>query len=173
MMKIGLFFLFAFCCQLGMAQENCPALPTQLRLFYIQRTGNSDTIVYDANLTADGGFNKTNPIHIYWHRSRGVKEELNYLQRTKGYGVKFSPSDRANEYLFRLVAYPQRWFRLLKDACGEPAVLLSMSGRDVYLNRIYIQLEPTAFGLKPTIHYIEIFGVDVQTGGMAYEKLVP
>ncbi len=173
MMKIGMFFLFCFCSQLVMAQENCPALPTGRRLFYMQRTGNSDTIVYDANLTASGGFNQRNPIHIYWHRSQGQTEELNYLQRTKGYGVKFSPSGRANEYLFQLVAYPQRWFRLLKDECGEPAVLLSVAGREVYLKRAYIHLEPAAFGLRPTIHYIEIFGVDTQTGEKAYEKLVP
>ncbi len=159
-----------------MAQENCaPFSESATRLFYIQRTGNSDTIVYDANTGDHGQFQKNNPVIIYWKRTdkNGLKEGLNYLQRTRAYGIKHVPAGSINEYYFHLIAYPQRNFLLKTDDCGHPAVLLTLAGKEAYVKRIFIDLEPAKLGLIPTIHYIEIFGVDVQTGEAVYEKLRP
>ena len=176
MMRLFIIFILSSGCYPLIAQENCaPFSESATRLFYIQRTGNSDTIVYDANTANNGQFQKNNPVIIYWKRSdkNGQKEGLNYLQRTRAYGIKHHPSGHANEYLFHLIAYPQRNFLLKNDDCGHPAVLLTLAGKEAYVKRIFIALEPTRFGLIPTIYYIEIFGVDVQTGEAAYEKLKP
>jgi len=173
-MRIYLLLLFVLSEFSLMAQEYCPPGEAS-RLFYIQRTGNSDTIVYDANLDANGRFQPNKPIDIYWRRAskNGQREELNYLQRTQAYGIKFVRSQSEEAYSFHLLAYPQRSFYLKKDDCGQPVVLLMLQGKEAYVQRIFIQLEPAKFGLKPTVHYIEIFGLHSQTGERLYEKVLP
>lgn len=158
------------------AQNTYPTPPdVSPRLFYIQRTGSPNTIVYDANIGADGLFSKDNPISVYWLRysEQGQRQDLNYLQRTLAYGVKWMPAGSVNEYIFHLVSYAQRNFRLKKDAQGRPVVALTLNGKEAYLKRVFVELEPTLLGLKPNIHYVEIFGVDARTGSLAYEKFVP
>ncbi len=158
------------------AQDNYPTPPDVApRLFYIQRTGSPNTVVYDANIGPDGLFLKDNPISVYWLRysDYGQRQDLNYLQRTLAYGVKCSATGAMNEYMFHLVSYAQRKFRLKKDSAGRPVVIMTLQGKDVYLKRVFIELEPTLFGLRPNIHFVEIFGVDVRTGAKAYEKFVP
>lgn len=144
-------------------------------LFYIQRTGSPNTVVYDANIGADGRFRQDQPVDVYWLRysEKGQRQDLNYLQRTLAYGVKSNMAETANEYMFHLVSYSQRKFRLKKNAQGRPVAVMMLNGKEVYLKRVFVELEPTLFGLKPNIHYVEIFGVEVQTGRSAYEKFIP
>ena len=172
MKKLFTLFLFGLYWTQLLAQDICPvSLAPAPRLFHIQRTGSPDTIVYDANTTPDGLFHKETPVRIYWKRApKGKVDELNYLQRTKGYGVKVIPANQANEFIFHLVSYSKRNIYLKKDDCGQPVAVLTMAGKEAYLQRMFIQMEP---GLKPTVHYIELFGVDVQTGYAVYEKVIP
>jgi len=158
------------------AQDNYPTPPDVFpRLFYIQRTGSPNTVVYDAKIGSDGQFQKDQPIDVYWLRysEYGQRQDLNYLQKTLAYGVKTSLADRTNEFIFHLVSYSQRKFRLKKNSQGKPVVVIMMKGKEAYLKRVFIELEPTLFGLKPNIHYIEIFGIDPQTGRQVYEKFIP
>lgn len=176
MKKLLSFLLLGFTSLQMEAQDSYPTPPDVFqRLFYIQRTGSPNTVVYDAKLGPDGQFQKDQPIDVYWLRfsESGQRQDLNYLQRTLAYGVKSSISESANEYIFHLVSYSQRKFRLKKNAQGRPVVIMMLNGKEAYLKRVFIELEPTLFGLKPNIHYVEIFGVEVQSGRAAYEKFVP
>ncbi|MEI6409010.1 MAG: DUF4833 domain-containing protein [Bacteroidota bacterium] len=176
-MKNYLFlFFFGFSLHSISAQMNYPTPPDVApRLFYIQRTGSPNTVVYDANIGADGLFQKDNPIHVYWlkYSENGRMQDLNYLQRNFAYGVKCSTSGSWNEYFFHIVSYAQRSFRLKKDAHGRPVVSLTMNGKEAYMKRVFVEIEPTLYGLRPVVHYVEIFGVDARTGAPTYEKFVP
>ncbi len=176
MKKLLLILFLGFSGLTIQAQDSYPTPPDVFqRLFYIQRTGSPNTVVYDAKIGADGQFQKDQPIDVYWLRfsENGQRQDLNYLQRTLAYGVKSSVSESTNEFIFHLVSYSQRKFRLKKSAQGRPVVVMMLNGKEAYLKRVFIALEPTLFGLKPNIHYVEIFGVEVQTGRAAYEKFVP
>jgi len=176
MKKLLLFQLLYFSSLSIQAQDSYPTPPDVFqRLFYIQRTGSPNTIVYDAKFGADGQFQKDQPIDVYWLRfsEYGQRQDLNYLQRTLAYGVNARMAESSNEYIFYLVSYAQRKFRLKKNAQGRPVAVMMLNGKEVYLKRVFIDLEPTLFGLKPNIHFVEIFGIEVQTGRMAYEKFVP
>ncbi len=176
MNKIGYLLLLFLPWSNVKAQNKYPTPPDVApRLFYIQRTGSPNTVVYDANIGPDGQFSKENPISVYWLRysDYGQRVDLNYLQRTLAYGVKCSATGTINEYIFHLVSYAQRKFRLKKDGSGRPVVVLTLNGKEAYLKRVFVELEPTLFGLRPVIHFVEIYGVDVQTGEIAYEKFVP
>ncbi len=176
MKKLPLLLLFGLFSNLLLAQFNYPVPPDNApRLFYIQRTNSPNTVVYDANIGADGLFNKDKPINIYWVRysEHGQIQDLNYLQRTLAYGVKANPIGNMNEYIFHLVSYSKRNFRLKKDNNGRPVVSLTLNGKEAYLKRIFVELDPGFLGITPNIHYVEIYGVDAKTGGGAYERFVP
>ena len=68
----------------GVAQvEDFPVpVPDSKQLFYLQRTSNTNTIVYELNLQ-NGSIDKENPIKEYWirYQEKGQREDLNYIQR--------------------------------------------------------------------------------------------
>src|SRR3954452_17345983 len=74
------------------AQEKFP-VPSgnNKQLFYLQRTANTNTIVYELNYN-NRDLDVEEPIHVYWIRytEQGQKEELNYIQKKFAYGVKFT-----------------------------------------------------------------------------------
>jgi hypothetical protein len=70
--------------------ERFPIPPASAnRLFYIQRSSNANTVVYDANFLPNKSLNPSQPVHTYWIRfaDNGQKEELNFIQRTLAYGL--------------------------------------------------------------------------------------
>jgi hypothetical protein len=75
------------------AQSNYPTPPHNAKsLFYIQRSGNISTVVYEANTAAKNmAFDAQNPIHVYWicYQEDSKTMELNYLERKFAYGVNY------------------------------------------------------------------------------------
>lgn len=159
------------------AQEGYPTPPDKYeRLFYIQRTGNTNTIVYDANFSGVKMINAETPIHAYWIRygDKGEIKPLNYIQRTFAYGVKVRKTNQANEFLFNLVSYNKKTLTLKLDAYGNPYALIEVNGKLMKLHHIFVKTEPgNMFSMTPKVNYVEIFGKDIKTGAAIYEKIIP
>jgi hypothetical protein len=158
------------------AQDSYPTPPDGLnRLFYIQRTGNTNTIVYDANVEGKA-FQKDKPINIYWIRyaEDGSTAGLNYLQRTFAYGVKAKKVEGSNEYEFHLVSYSKKKLRLKFDEKGKPYVLIEINNKKMALQKVFVKIDKgTTFTLTPKVEYVELFGKDPSTGTAVYEKFIP
>lgn len=162
----------------ALAQSTFPTPPqAPQRLFYVQRSGNTNTIVYDANTVENGRlFNHKQPILVYWLRyaEQGQVAPLNYLQRTLAYGVDVRAlSSQASEYEFNVVSYPKRKLRLVIDAGGRPHALLQIDGKTAWLNHVFVKIEGRKVGIVPDVKYVELFGTDPRTGSAVYEKFVP
>ncbi|MCB0542148.1 MAG: DUF4833 domain-containing protein [Lewinellaceae bacterium] len=159
------------------AQDAYPTPPDGLnRLFYIQRTGNTNTIVYDANVKGEKAFHNDDPINIYWIRyaEDGGTTGLNFLQRTFAYGVKSKKVAGTNEYEFHLVSYSKKKLRLKFDSKGKPYALLEINGKKMALQKVFVKIEKgTTFTLTPKVEYVELFGKDPNTGTAVYEKFKP
>lgn len=159
------------------AQDSYPTPPDgQHRLFYIQRTGNTNTIVYDANVSAAKTFKSSEPVNIYWLRyaEGGGAAGLNYMQRTFAYGVKCQKVPGANEYDFNLVCYSKKKLRLAFDAQGKPYATIEINGRKMKLDRIFVKIDKsTTFTLTPKVEYVELWGKDPASGAAVYEKFIP
>lgn len=170
-----LFFLFPFALDVN-AQEGYPTPPDgQNRLFYIQRTGNTNTIIYDANVSGKS-FEDDKPINIYWIRyaDGGGTAGLSYLQRTFAYGVKSEKVEGTNEYEFHLVCYSKKKLRLAFDAAGKPHVLVEVNGKKMSLQKVFVKIDKgTTFTLTPKVEYVELYGKDPATGAALYEKFKP
>ncbi len=151
-----------------------PPLPAE-NLFYIQRSGNYNTIVYDANLSEDKKFNAKKPVSIYWIRytNGGAKEDLTFIQRSLAYGVSAKQLGE-NYYEFHLVSYAKKKFILYLDAAGNPCAKLEVNGKQIVIRKIFISIEESSrWTLAPKIEYVEFYGRDPYNGKDLYEKFYP
>ncbi len=149
-----------------------PSAPN--RLFYIQRSSNANTVVYDANILANKSLNAKQPVHTYWLRyaEKGQKEELSTIQRTLAYGLYTDPiKGEANAYEGYFLAYRKRKFVVKLDPKGAPIALFPINGKLQILERVLVNLDEN--GYLPNIHYIELFGRDQSTGKDVYERFKP
>lgn len=177
MIKRLTLLLFCFTAFGIAAQDAYPIPPDgQNRLFYIQRTGNTNTIIYDANVSGARTFKSAEPVNIYWIRyaEGGAAQALSYIQRTFAYGVKAQKVAGANEYDIHLVCYAKKKLRLSFDAEGKPYATIEANGRNMKLERVFVKIDQkTTFTLTPKVEYVEFWGKDANTGAAVYEKFIP
>lgn len=159
------------------AQEDYPTPPDgKNRLFYVQRTGNTNTIMYDANVSGEKTFKASEPVNIYWLRyaDGGGAQGLSYLQRALAYGMKSKKIAGTNDYEIHFVSYSKKKMRLAFDDKGVPYALIEVNGRKMKLNRIFVKIDKkTTFTLAPKVEYVEFWGKDPNSGAAVYEKFIP
>src|SRR3954454_1408714 len=86
------------------------------QLFYLQRTPNTNTIVYELNYN-NTVLDAEEPVHVFWIRytEQGQKEELNFIQRKFAYGLK-STLIAKDKYRLNFVSYKKFSMLLIKGA---------------------------------------------------------
>lgn len=145
------------------------------RLFYIQRSGNTNTIMYDANFVKEHKIDPDHPINTYWviYDEGGKKKDLNFFQRKLAYGIDFKPLGKSNEYEFTLVSYPKKKLYLHLDSNGIPFAVIDINGKKANLHKVFVKIDPSGiFSLSPKVKYVELFGFDLITGIPVYEKII-
>lgn len=171
--KISLFFLCLITLSLSViAQvENFPVPAADSKqLFYMQRTSNINTIVYELNLQ-NGLINKENPVKEYWirYQEKGQREDLNYIQRKFAYGIQ-SKRIAENQYELSFVSYKKYKMILKLAADNKFYVYANINHKPVILNRIFIRINGGSFWL-PNVEYVEISGTDPTTNLVVKERL--
>jgi hypothetical protein len=122
--------------------ENFPT-PANIKnmLFYIQRTNNTNTIVYQLNMDEQGEVDEDDPVHIFWIRyaENGQQEELSYMQRKFAYGLHTKKlSD--GRFELRFVARRGFPFYLNKDTRGNYKVYTHIEGKQLILQKIFVSI---------------------------------
>src|SRR6185437_6787711 len=89
-----------------------------IRLFYLQRQPNTNTIVYELHVK-NNKLDADDPVHGYWirYQEKGQREELSWIQRTFAYGIH-SKKISDSEYELNFVSYKKRKFWLEKNQEG-------------------------------------------------------
>jgi len=129
-------------------------------LFYIQRSNDANTVMYDANLLPNKRLNPKLPIDVYWIRytEKGQREKLSAVQWQLAYGYKQHINQRESQSVeIRLNAFQNRSLQLLSHE-GKPAAITQIDGQVSLLKKIFVQLEPSS-GFIPKVRYIELFGI--------------
>ncbi len=171
--KISLFIicLISLVLQVFAQVENFPVPPADSKqLFYLQRTSNTNTIVYELNLQ-NGSINKENPIKEYWirYQEKGQREDLNYIQRKFAYGIK-SKKIAENLYELSFVSY-KKYKMILKLASDNKFyVYTNVNQKTFILNSIFIKINGGSFW-SPNVEYVEISGIDPNTRSVVKERL--
>jgi hypothetical protein len=142
-------------------------------LFYIQRTPNTNTIMYDVNGEA-GKVDPENPVKAYWIRygEEGQREDLSYIQRNYAYGIKSKRLDARN-YELRFVSYKKLPFLLsLSDRDNRYHVYAKINHVDIEVTRVFLQIEGGTFWF-PNVVCAEVRGVDRATGKPVVQSFKP
>jgi len=142
------------------------------RLFYLQRTSNKNTIVYDLNLV-NGSLDQDDPVHVYWIRysDQGQRQELSYIQRTFAYGIKSTALANNGGYVMHFVSNKKYLLYLVKSAADNKyRVYTTVNSKTVVLNRIFIKINGGSFW-SPKVEYVEIKGTDPSNGKEITDRL--
>jgi Domain of unknown function (DUF4833) len=143
-------------------------------LFYVQRTQNINTIVYQLNVNGKKELDKDNPIKIFWIRYAEKKQsqELSFIQRAYAYGLKTKKLNDS-KYELRFVSYKKLPFYLSKsDQDGQYHVFATIQKKRVLLNRIFLKIDGGRFWF-PNVVYVEFKGVNPETGEVVIERFKP
>lgn len=145
--------------------------PTDHRLFHIERNKNANIVVYDVRVLPDSNLAEKDPVIVYWLKlaEGGHRKNLKRIEKKKAYGFKVKSSE-GNRLVIDLVADVGR--DLVVDFHeGAYQAFIEINGSEAQLEKIYIFAEET--GLMPKVKYLELFGVDPETGEEVYEKFLP
>jgi hypothetical protein len=158
-------------------QKNYPVpSKNENSLFYIQRTKNTNAIVYEVNRKADGKINSENPVKIYWIRysSDSTKEDLTPIQSRYAYGiVSRNYNNQKNAFVLQIVSYKKRNIFLLPTPNEKHYVaFMSINGKLAELQRIFVATNGGTFWF-PVIEYIELLGKDPVTHQTVMERFKP
>lgn len=147
-----------------------PDEPNQL--FYIQRSPNSNTVVYAARLDARGDIDSRTPVEAFWRKFNidGSRQPLNFMERLMAYGVRVDAIRPGRPITFRVAALPDRKLTLEMDTHHHPEALLQVGSRTVKLAYVYLQV--VEGGLLPSVPSLDIFGTDIASGKAIHEHLI-
>jgi len=150
-------------------------VPSGIRdmMFYVQRTPNTNTIIYELNYKEQGIPDESNPIHVFWirYQEQGQRRELNYIQRKFAYGLKVRKTGKESWDL-RFVSYDKHPMMLARAADNKFYVFSNIAGRRAVLKRIYLKIDGGTFW-SPNVVYIELKGYDAETGREITERFKP
>ena len=147
---------------------------TEKLLFYVQRTHNRNTVIYELNLQPDGKLNKKDPVHLLWIRYEegGVRKELTFIQ-TRVYGLDIHPIGKDN-YLLHFRSYKKRDIFLVQTGKNKTyKALININGKLAELTNLFICSVTNALGIPSIVKYIDITGIDIATGNVVTERVIP
>lgn len=158
-------------------QDTLPIPPhSDKLLFYVQRTTNHNTIMYEMNIEKDGNLNKEEPVHAYWIRytEKGEKAELSYMQRKFAYGIQSHLVDEHKQaYAINFVSYAKKKIQLQRSPRDKRYhAYFQLEHKTIELSHIYVRIEGGSFWV-PNVPYIDIYGRDVATGHQVKERIKP
>lgn len=147
-----------------------PDEPNQL--FYVQRSPNSNTVIYAARLDAKGMPDRREPVEGFWRKFNidGSKQPLNFIERMMAYGVKQARTDKNGVTTFTIAALPERRITLSLDTAGKPEALMQAGKHTIKLSYVYLHV--VEGGVLPEVPKLDIFGTDIASGKAIHEHLV-
>lgn len=156
--------------------DNFP-VPTGIpnMLFYVQRSLNKNTIIYQLNTDQNEVLNELEPIKMYWvnYAGKGDREALNYIQKKYAYGIEVSELDKEKKtFCFNFVSYKKQLLYLIKSGQDKKYHVYGyFNNRLLLINNIYIHIEGGTFW-TPKVKYIEVMARDAIKNEEVKEKII-
>lgn len=165
--------LLAAAILLGGSGENFPVPQDANLIFYVQRSINSNTIVYTARLDGQGRLDPRQPVEVFWRRfnDEGEKKDLSGLERNVAFGVKAQAAPgKPGAFLVRVVSYPNRP-ALLRMVDGRPHLEAKVAGVPSRLDHAYLEVDES--GSVPSVARVDLYGYSLATGELVKESFTP
>lgn len=155
------------------AAEDYPVPREKNQIFYVQRSLNSNTIIYAARLDAEGRLDPSQPVDVYWRRynDEGERKELSGIERSLAFGVKFAAvAGKPGSFNVRVVSYPNRP-ALLRIVDGEARLEAKVAGQPSRLDHAYLEVDES--GSVPSVTRVDLYGYSLATGKLLKESFTP
>jgi len=146
--------------------------PARQHLFHIERSKNANIVQYDAQVGADGRLFKKEPVVGYWIRlaEQGQVKELSWVQRTFAFGFDTKLDKSRESAELHMKADVGRKINIIRNG-DEYRATIMIDGALSYFEKMYIDASRNGMSLK--VRFVELYGEDMQTGEVSYEKFVP
>lgn len=157
-------------------QDTFP-VPTNIKnqLFYLQRTTNTNTVVYALNINDKGVLDESTPVKVFWIRypEGGMRKELNFIQKAFAYGT-ISRKNKDGSFTIQLVAYKKKEFILKKSPQDNTYKLYTtINHKESEIKRVFIKIDPGGTLFNPNIAYIEMKGKEADSNKPIMERFKP
>lgn len=142
------------------------------QLFYLQRDPNTNTIICELNMKANGELNEESPINVYWirYQDNQEKKDLNYIQRKFAYGME-SEALGNDRYKLNFVSYKKLPLLLAKsNVDNKYHVYVTANNKKIQLERIFLRIEGGTFWV-PNVKYVELKGINQANGAQVIERI--
>lgn len=156
------------------ASTGFSAIPPGEKLFVIDRSLNSNQLVYTLKRGADGSL-ADDPVHAYWlmHETGGGIEGLTVFEEAVAYGIHVR--NRAKDSVqFSLRALPKRIISARTRTGGTNERIRATTkimGSECEIESIFIH--SVGHGIFSSIKYVEVTGTSVEDGRVCSEKIPP
>ncbi len=143
-------------------------------LFFLQRTKDANTVIYELNFKSSGVLDTENPVKTSWIRytENGRRKELSAIEEKFAYGV-VSRSSGGDQYEIRLAAY-RKMPLLLKRSVADNKyhIFLTCGDKESLLTRVFVQVSGGSFW-NPKVDYIDLTAKDITTGREFVHRINP
>ncbi|MCT4587681.1 MAG: DUF4833 domain-containing protein [Carboxylicivirga sp.] len=128
-------------------------------LFYIQRSLNTNTVIYEANFNEDGWLDPKNPVNAYWilYEKNRKKEGLSLIEKKYAYGIEVEAcKNDSNAYWLRLVSQKQLPLKIVQTEPFKATTHIQRDHNHTYLlDHIFIQSDESGFW--PKVETIKLY----------------
>ncbi|SHE85804.1 DUF4833 domain-containing protein [Pedobacter caeni] len=145
-----------------------PPLPTPTGknlLFFLQRTPDTNTVIYELNFKDDGTLDPEAPVKGSWIRyeEQAQLKELTTIEKNFAYGVKCKALGN-DQYEIRLMAYKKMPLYLLKsDQDNKYHIYIKDEGKHLLLKRVFVKVNGGSFWF-PKVTYIDLITANSESG---------
>jgi uncharacterized protein DUF4833 len=149
--------------------------PNKNMLFYLQRSIDRNTVIYELNYDAGGTLNKKHPVKAYWiDFEDGAKiTPLTFAQSKFAYGLASELIDEEKGiFEITLVSYKRIRFYLKPAGKGHHQLHALIKGKQAILNHIFVNIIGGTY-FNPVVSSIELWGKDLKTGAQVSEQIKP
>jgi hypothetical protein len=145
-----------------------PAHADNHGLFRIERSTNKNVVQYDLRLSNAGVPLEHDPVAAYWIMlaEDGHREGLTFFEQTLAYGLDVARA--ADGFTLHLKAIEKRPVHVRRRSQSWEAQT-TIAGRPASLRRVWVQCDSGFLG--PTVRFVELSGIDVQTGRRLVERI--
>ena len=148
-----------------------PSDPHQI--FFLQRSMNSNTIVYAARIGSDQKLDRKEPIEVFWRRfdDSGEKLPITFTERNLAFGVNTKRlRNGPDAYLVTLKAYAGR-SAVLRIVNGAPQLEGKVAGRDARLISAFLHLDESE--RIPRVIKVDLRGETLDSRQPLVESFIP
>lgn len=156
-------------------EQSVPILPipkSKHLLFFLQRTPDANTVIYELNYKSEGVIDNEAPIKGSWIRyeEHGKTKALTGIEKKFAYGVKCKPLGNG-EYEVRLAAYQKMPMYLLKSETDQKYnMYIKDEGKNLLLKRVFVKVNGGSFWF-PKVQYIDLFTTHSETGKEVLKRI--